>query len=68
MNKVTIILVGADRLIKYESAHDFFVSNAHLGYSTLTTETLNRLPDDIYKTMQEAPPIPLVYLYVAGNA
>jgi hypothetical protein len=63
-----IILVGADRLIKYTSTHEFFSSNAHLGYSTLTTETLTALPDDIYRTMHEAPPVPLVYLFVPGNA
>jgi hypothetical protein len=63
-----VVLVGADRLVKFTSTHDFFSSNSHLGYSTLTTEMMARMPVDIFLTMKEAPPVPLVYLYVPGNA
>jgi hypothetical protein len=63
-----VVLVGAEKLVKFTSSHEFFSSNSHLGYSTLTTETLSNLSFDVFRSMKEAPPVPLVYLYVPGNA
>ncbi len=64
----TVILTGAEHLIKYTSSHKFFAANSHLGYVTITKETLANVNSQVYNSLVEISPEPTIYLYVPGHA
>ncbi len=62
------MLTGAEHLIKYISSHEFFTANSHLGYATITKETLANVNTQVYNSLVELSPEPTIYLYVPGHA
>jgi hypothetical protein len=65
---MTVKVIIEDRFIKYHSSHDYFVSNAHLGYVVISQSAFFQLPEEVHQSLEEAKPEPFIQITAPGLA